>query len=145
MEIIKPMYVAEVHNSGGRSGHVKSSDGVLDMPVVMPKALGGGEDGKFTNPEQLFAAGYSACFHGAITASGKILKLNTDGAEVIARVGIGKDETNGGFALNAELNVTLPNLTQAEAQSVVDMAHSRCPYSKATRNNIEVKLTANGL
>ena len=134
---INPIYTAEVHATGGRSGHVASSDGVLDMDVSMPKELGG-KDG-YTNPEQLFAAGYAACFGGAIgaVAQGK----NVKDFKIRAKATIGKTE-EGAFGISASLEVYFPNLSQEEGQGVVEAAHQVCPYSVATRGNIEVTVSA---
>ena len=138
MEKITAMYTAEVINTGGRKGHVKSSDGILDFDVSMPSAMGG--HGGKTNPEQLFAAGYAACFNGAVgaVANGR----NIANAELTAKVGIGNDPA-GGFALTVELHGNFPNLSQEEAHKLMEDAHQACPYSKATRGNIEVTLSAN--
>jgi Ohr subfamily peroxiredoxin len=136
MQEITPFYTAEATNTGGRNGRVKSSDGVLDMDVKPPTQLGGAVDG-FTNPEQLFAAGWSACYGSALAAVGK--DLNVKDAQVTVRVSIGKTEA-GGFGLAAELRVHLPHLMPEEAQAVADKAHAVCPYSVATRGNIPVNL-----
>jgi lipoyl-dependent peroxiredoxin len=138
MEKITAVYTAEVTNTGGRKGHVKSSDGILDFDVSMPAAMGG--HGGKTNPEQLFAAGYAACFNGAVGAVAK--GRNIADAELTAKVGIGNDPA-GGFALTVELHGHFPNLSQEEAHQLMEDAHQACPYSKATRGNIEVTLTAN--
>jgi lipoyl-dependent peroxiredoxin len=138
MEKITAMYTAEATNTGGRKGHVKSSDGILDFDVSMPAALGG--HGGKTNPEQLFAAGYAACFNGAVGAVAK--GRNIADVAITAKVGIGKDST-GGFALAVELHGDFPNLSQEEGLQVMEDAHQACPYSKATRGNIEVVLSAN--
>ncbi len=139
MEKITPFYTAEATGKGGRNGSVKSSDGIIDLPVRMPSAMGG-SGGEFTNPEQLFAAGYAACFGGAIGAVAK--GRNVSEATVTTKVSIGKTES-GGFGLAVELHVQLPNLTKEEATQVVHDAHQVCPYSVATRGNIEVILFAN--
>ena len=137
MEKITAMYTAEVMNTGGRKGHVKSSDGILDMDVSMPATMGG--HGGKTNPEQLFAAGYAACFNGAVgsVAQGR----NIADAALTAKVSIGKDAT--GFGLAVELHGNFPNLSKEEAMKLMEDAHEACPYSKATRGNIEVVLSAN--
>ena len=137
MEKITALYTAEATNTGGRKGHVKSSDGILDMDVSMPAAMGG--HGGKTNPEQLFAAGYAACFNGAVgsVAQGR----NITDAALTAKVSIGKDST--GFGLAVELHGNFPNLSQEEAMKLMEDAHQACPYSKATRGNIEVTLSAN--
>ncbi len=138
MEKITAVYTAEVTNTGGRKGHVKSSDGILDFDVSMPSAMGG--HGGKTNPEQLFAAGYAACFNGAVGAVAK--GRNIADAELTAKVGIGNDPA-GGFALTVELHGNFPNLSPEEAHQLMEDAHQACPYSKATRGNIEVTLSAN--
>jgi lipoyl-dependent peroxiredoxin len=130
--ITQPLYTTDATNTGGRKGHVTTSDGVLDMDVRMP-AVGS----KYTNPEQLFAAGYASCFNGAIMAVAK--GRNVEGSEVTARVTFGKSEA-GGFGLAVTLEVKLPNLPADEAMHLVEEAHQLCPYSVATRGNIEVTL-----
>jgi lipoyl-dependent peroxiredoxin len=136
---ITPLYTATATAHGGRSGRVRSSDGVLDMPLAMPKELGG-PGGAVANPEQLFAAGYSACFESALRlVAGKAGKDVKD-ASITAAVTIGKTP-DGGFGLGVELKGKLPGLSQEEAQQLMRAAHDVCPYSKATRGNIDVKLS----
>ncbi|KAJ2815676.1 hypothetical protein GGI24_005971 [Coemansia furcata] len=137
---IKPIYTADVTATGGRNGHAVSSDKVLSVDLTLPKALGGpGEAGK-TNPEQLFAAGYSACFQGAMGLAASKLKVKLPEANAVrAVVHIGKDST-GGLGLSVELHVSAPGLDKETTQKVVDLAHTICPYSRATKDNIEVKL-----
>ncbi len=134
---IKPMYTTEVNSTGGRTGHIKSADGILDFGVSMPKEVGG--DGTKTNPEQLFAAGYAACFGGAmgVVANGR----DISGFNVNAKVSLGKSE-EGVYTIAAQLAVHIPNLSLEEAQKVVEEAHQICPYSVATRGNIEVEVKA---
>jgi Ohr subfamily peroxiredoxin len=135
---MKPLYTAVATAEGGRTGHVRSSDGVLDLGLSMPKSLGGpGGDG--TNPEQLFAAGYSACFESALRLVARAKKINVDKASITAHVTIGATDT-GGFQLAVELHAKLPGQSREEAQGLVEAAHQVCPYSNATRGNIEVKL-----
>ncbi|KAJ1739060.1 hypothetical protein LPJ78_005246 [Coemansia sp. RSA 989] len=137
---IKPMYTAEVKATGGRNGHAVSSDSVLDVGLTFPKSLGGpGLPGK-TNPEQLFAAGYAACFQGAmgLAAAGMDVKL-PESNTVTAAVHIGK-HPEGGFGLGAELRIDVPGLDKDTVQKIADKAHELCPYSRATRGNMEVKL-----
>jgi Ohr subfamily peroxiredoxin len=134
------IYTAEATSSGGgRNGHVRTSDGVLDADVKMPPELGG--PGGATNPEQLFAAAYAACFHGALrlVARNKGVQLSDD-ATIDAAVGLGKDDT--GFAVSATITAHLPGLDQTQADELVAAAHEVCPYSKATRGNVEVQLKA---
>jgi len=133
------MYTAVATATGGRNGHVKSDNGVLDLQVRMPKALGGRDDDN-TNPEQLFAVGYAACFDSALNLILKQARIKTGETSVTAKVSLGQTE-NGGFGLAVEMAVNIPNISQEEAQNFVEKAHQVCPYSNATRGNIEVKLT----
>ncbi len=122
---------------GGRDGHVSSEDGQLDLDTRPPKETGGSGEG--TNPEQLFAAGYSACFLSAVHSVGKHLGVDTTDGAVSASVGIGKLEPLG-YGLEVELDVYLPKADQSRRQEVIDLAHKTCPYSNATRGNVEVKV-----
>jgi lipoyl-dependent peroxiredoxin len=132
------LYTAVGHATGdGRNGHVHTDDGLLDLDVRIPTEMGGPGGG--TNPEQLFALGYSACFHSAIKFVAARDKLDTTDSEVSATVGIGFAES-GGFGITAELDIVLPALDRDTAQALVDRAHEVCPYSNATRGNIDVKL-----
>ena len=133
-------YTTKATATGGRDGSARSEDGVLNVKLSTPKELGGaGGDG--TNPEQLFAAGYSACFIGALKAVGAGMKIKVPAeTTVTATVGIGP-RSEGGFGITADLLVTLPGLDRAEAQKLVDAAHQVCPYSNATRGNVTVGLT----
>ncbi|KQN36558.1 organic hydroperoxide resistance protein [Sphingomonas sp. Leaf407] len=126
--------------TGGREGTAASEDGRFTAKLSTPRELGGaGGDG--TNPEQLFAAGYSACFIGALKVAGQQLKLKVpDDTQVTATVGIGP-QAAGGFGITADLRVALPGLDPADAQRLVDTAHTICPYSNATRGNVDVGLT----
>jgi osmotically inducible protein OsmC len=133
------VYTAVAHASGGgRDGHVRSEDDRLDIDTRPPKEMGGSGEG--TNPEQLFAAGYAACFLGALHAAGRELSLDTTGAEVSAEVGIGGTGT-GEFGLAVELDVYTPAVEQSQRQRVAERAHEICPYSNATRGNITVTLS----
>lgn len=136
---MKTLYTTKVTATGGRNGHVKSHNGVLDLDVKMPKALGGAND-DFANPEMLFAAGYSACFDSALNRVISLSKVQTGETTVTAEVSIGQIE-NGGFGLAVQLDVNIPGVSLEEAQSLTEKAHQICPYSNATRNNIEVKLS----
>lgn len=136
---MKTLYTTSVTAKGGRDGHVKSENGILELDVRTPKALGGASD-NFANPEMLFAAGYSACFDSALNLVIKRSKMETGETTVTARVSIGQIE-NGGFGLAVELDVNVPGVSLEEAQSLTEQAHQVCPYSNATRNNIEVKLS----
>jgi Ohr subfamily peroxiredoxin len=133
------LYTATATATGdGRNGHTASDDGILDIDVRIPKAMGG--PGGATNPEQLFAAGYAACFHSALKHVAGAEKADVDGTEVSASVSIGM-LPSGGFGLAVELDVHAPNLSHDAALALVEQAHQVCPYSNATRGNIEVKLT----
>lgn len=137
---MKTLYETRATASAGRQGQVSTDDGLLDVALAYPKAMGG--SGLATNPEQLFAAGYAACFSNAILHVAKMAKVAITEAPVSAVVGIGANES-GGFALTVALEVNL-ELPQADAESLVRHAHQVCPYSNATRNNIDVKLSVNG-
>lgn len=141
MQSIQALYTATVSTTGGRDGRAVSSDGNLDVKLSTPRELGG-QGGEATNPEQLFAAGYSACFIGALkfVASQQKQALPAD-TTVTASVGIG--QIPGGFGLEVELQVSLPGLDGDVAQSLIDAAHQVCPYSNATRGNIDVRLVLN--
>ncbi|CAM4173524.1 organic hydroperoxide resistance protein [Nocardia ninae] len=130
------LYTAEALATGdGRNGHARTTDGKVDVDLAAPKEMGG--SGQGTNPEQLFAAGYAACFHSALRLVGKQAKANIDDSAVGAKVGIGPNDA-GGFALAVTLEVSLPHLSREEAQALADKAHQVCPYSNATRGNIDV-------
>ncbi|RJG13425.1 organic hydroperoxide resistance protein [Pseudomonas cavernicola] len=138
MQTIKALYTASATATGGRDGRAVSSDGFLDVKLTTPRELGG-QGGEATNPEQLFAAGYSACFIGALkfVASQSKRQLPND-TSITGKVGIG--QIPGGFGLEVELNISLPGLEQADADALVAAAHQVCPYSNATRGNIQVSL-----
>lgn len=136
---MKTLYTTSVTAKGGRSGQVKSENGILNLEVRMPKALGGAND-DFTNPEMLFAAGYSACFDSALNRVISLSKTQTGETSVVAKVSIGQNG-DGGFGLAVELDVNIPGVAIAEAQQLTEKAHQICPYSNATRSNIEVKLS----
>lgn len=126
--------------TGGRDGRARTEDGRLEVQLATPKELGGA-GGEGTNPEQLFAAGYAACFLGALKVAGQQLKVRVPAeTSITATVGIGP-RAAGGFGITADLEVTLPGVDRAEAQKVVEAAHQICPYSNATRNNVEVGLS----
>lgn len=135
---METLYTAEATATGGREGRVVSSDGVLDMAVVMPKGLGGPGVGG-TNPEQLFAAGYAACFGSALGFVARAQKIQTGPVKITARVSIGK--AGAGFGLAVELQGHFPDLSREQAEALMHAAHQVCPYSNATRNNIEVRLS----
>jgi Ohr subfamily peroxiredoxin len=132
------LYTAIAHaTGGGRDGHVRSEDDRLDLDTRPPKEMGGTGDG--TNPEQLFAAGYAACFLSAIHGTAKRLGVDSKDAQVSASVGIGKTSDTA-FGLSVELDVFLPQVPEDKRQELVDAAHQTCPYSNATRGNVEVTL-----
>ncbi|MCA0970546.1 organic hydroperoxide resistance protein [Halobacillus litoralis] len=133
----KALYTAKATAQGGRKGTVTSSDGTIDFELSMPKALGGQEKEGSTNPEQLFAAGYSACFDSALQLVASQAKKSIESV-ITANVSIGKD--GEGFGLAVQLDVEISGVTQEEAEQLVEKAHQVCPYSRATRNNIEVTL-----
>ena len=137
MSLEKTVYTAKAKATGGRDGRATSSDEILDVKLAVPQEMGGAGGG--TNPEQLFAAGYSACFLGAMkfVASRDKLNISKD-AYIEGEVGIGPIPT--GFCIEAKLNIHLEGMDQAEAQKLVDAAHIVCPYSNATRGNIDVTL-----
>jgi len=137
----KILYTATATAKGGRAGHIHSSDGVLDFDLKVPKELGG-PGGTGSNPEQLFAAGYAACFEGAMrfVAGQRKVQVPAD-TQVTAHVGIGPREPTG-FGIAVQLEVSLPGLDRAVAQDLVDTAHRDiCPYSHATRGNVDVTIT----
>jgi Ohr subfamily peroxiredoxin len=132
----KPLYTAHASNLGGRQGSVKTDDGAIDLAIAMPKGLGGA-GGAGTNPEQLFAAGYSACFGSAVAFIAGQKKLTTGPVRIDAEVTIGTI-ASGGFGLAVKLVAHIPELPRAEAEALVAAAHQVCPYSNATRGNIVV-------
>lgn len=137
---IHVLYQTSATAVGGRDGRARSSDGKLEVQLSIPRELGG-PGGPGTNPEQLFAAGYSACFLGALRVAGKELDLPVSAeTSVTATVGIGP-RPEGGFGINASLAISLPGLDAEDAKRLVESAHRVCPYSNATRNNVEVVLT----
>ena len=128
-----------VTSTGGRDGRVRSADGFIDLQVAIPKEMGG--PGGKTNPEELFAAGYAACFHSAVKRVAAERKVAIGNSLVEAHVGIGPGDSGPGFTLAVELRVVLPVADTDAAKQVVQAAHVLCPYSNATRGNIEVKLS----
>lgn len=133
----KVLYTAEATSTGdGRNGHVKSSDGRLDFDVRMPPEMGGNGEG--TNPEQLFAAGYSACFHSALRLVSRRARVDPGDSTVTAHVGIGPE--GEAFGLVVTLVIQMPGVDREKARELADAAHQVCPYSRATRGNISVEL-----
>src|ERR1044071_3252377 len=138
----KTLYTAEATITGGRAeGHGKTTDGALEVDLRLPAEMGG--QGGGTNPEQLFAVGYAACFEGAIGAVARRAKLETGDAVIDSKVSLHPNEARG-FDLSVQLDVTLPSVDAEQAVELVKAAHQVCPYSNATRGNIPVTLTANG-
>jgi len=136
---VQVLYTAEAVATGaGRAGEVRSSDGVIDEQLAIPKELGG-PGGDATNPEQLFAAGYAACFNSALALVARQAKVEMSSSEVTARVGIGP-QSGSGFGLTVTLVVDIPNVDKAIAEDLAAKAHMVCPYSNATRGNIEVEV-----
>ena len=141
IQLEKVLYTAKAHTTGGREGRSVTDDGLLNVQLAPPKELGG--KGGATNPEQLFAAGYSACFMGALKHVAGIRKVTVPAdASIDASVDIGPIPQ--GFGIAVQMKISLPGLDRAVAQDLVDAAHQVCPYSNATRGNVEVTLTANG-
>ena len=133
------IYTAEALSTGaGRNGHVRTADGILDFDVAVPKEMGGA--GGAPNPELLFAAGYAACFHSALQGVARAAKVSLGDSSVGSRVGIGPNDA-GGYGLTVHLEVVIPDLPHDQAQQLADQAHLVCPYSNATRGNIEVTVS----
>lgn len=140
---MKAMYTAVATAHGGREGQVESDDGALALTLATPKAMGGaGKAG--TNPEQLFAAGYAACFQSAMLFVAGQQKIDASGSTVTGHVSIGPNEKGAGFMIGVRHMVTLPNLDQAAAEKLVHDAHQVCPYSNATRGNVDVEFEVHG-
>ena len=135
------LYRTSATSTGGRVGSSRSSDGNLAVTLTSPKELGG-DGAAGTNPEQLFAAGYSACFLGALkAAAGKEKVKIPEDATITATVGVGPREDGKGFGITAALEIHIPGMDKAQAEDLVQKAHVICPYSEATRGNVDVKLT----
>ncbi len=135
---MKTLYTAEALATGdGRDGQVRSSDRRLDVALASPAELGG--DGNGTNPEQLFAAGYAACFHSALRVAARRRKADVSGSTVSAKVDLGANGA-GGYGIGVRMDIGLPQLDPAAAREIVDAAHLICPYSNATRGNISVEM-----
>ena len=135
---MEKVYTAVVTAKGGRNGHIRSSDGIIDLDLKKPTEMGG--EGGYTNPEQLFAGAYGACYLGALGTMAK--KDNVDVSEATAEVHVSFNKDDNAYALSAELHVHIPGLSLNETQQLADKAHRACPYSKAVRGNIEVKVLA---
>ena len=140
MQTIKALYTATATATGGRDGRAVSSDGFLDVKLTTPRELGG-QGGEATNPEQLFAAGYAACFESAVCFVAREQKVALTETAVTAQVGVGP-RSAGGFGLTVALKVALPGVDRAVAEKLVAFAHENiCPYSHATRGNVDVSVT----
>ena len=137
------LYTANVITRGGRTGTVENTNGSLKLHLSSPSGMGG-HNGSGTNPEELFAAGYAACFGGAVQYAAGQKKIETGDVLVEAQVGIGPSTDKEGFEVSVALEITLPKLSQQDAEALVAEAHRICPYSNATRGNVDVKLTAHG-
>lgn len=131
------LFTSSATAKNGRDGHVRSDDGLIDLDLVNP--AGGKSDKKGSNPEQLFAAGYAACFDGALNHVARTKKKKID-SEITADVSFMKDDADGGFKIGVTLNIRIEGVSPEDAQELAEAAHEFCPYSKATRGNIEVKL-----
>jgi Ohr subfamily peroxiredoxin len=139
MSTIEAVYTASATATGdARNGHVRSVDGVLDFDLAVPKEMGG-PGGALSNPEQLFAAGYAACFHGALKRVASQQKITLTDSAVTVDVGIGSNG-NGGFGLTVAIEIEVPGVDTATAQQLIEAAHQVCPYSNATRGNMQVTL-----
>jgi Ohr subfamily peroxiredoxin len=137
---LKRLYTAEALASGeGRDGSARTKDGKLDVNLASPQELGGSGEG--TNPEQLFAAGYAACFHSALRVVGRQAKADLTDSAVAAKIHFGALEDRGGYGLAAELEIALPALDRGTAEALMAKAHTICPYSNVTRGNMDVGLT----
>jgi Ohr subfamily peroxiredoxin len=134
---LKILYTAHATSTGGRNGHTESSDGLVKVDLTVPKVMGGPGKAGATTPEDLFAAGYAACFGSACDFMGTQLKLKPASVKIESSVGIGQLST-GGFGLKVDLVATLAGLSQADAEKVVAAGHSVCPYSNAIKGNVEV-------
>ncbi|KAA9332049.1 organic hydroperoxide resistance protein [Hymenobacter busanensis] len=137
---IEKIFTAQAKAQGGRDGQVTTNDNVLSVALSTPKAMGGPGKAGATNPEQLFAAGYAACFEGALGVAARQAQVRLEGVTVEAFIGFGKAE-DGGYGISADLHVNIPGVEQGQAEDLVAAAHQICPYSRATRGNIEVALT----
>jgi Ohr subfamily peroxiredoxin len=141
MTLSKDLYTAHATATGGREGHSASDDGVLDVDLAVPKEMGG--PGGATNPEQLFAAGYAACFQSALGTVGRRQKVDTSQSRVSTEVTLGV-APEGAFGLRVGIHVSIPGVGAETAQQLTEAAHQVCPYSNATRGNVEVALSADG-
>jgi osmotically inducible protein OsmC len=144
MDTIKPLFTATATATGGRNGHTEAHDGTVKADLSVPKAMGGPGKPGTTTPEHLFAAGYAACFGGALDFTGKQHKKNAAGASITCAVSVGPRD-GGGFGISVRMTVEDKSLPQAELAALVHEAHEKiCPYSHATRNNVDVQFEVRG-
>ena len=137
---MEAIYTASATATGdGRNGHVRSADGVLDFDLAVPKEMGG-PGGALTHPEELFAAGYAACVHSALKAAARLAKVTLTDTAITIDVGVGRND-QGGFGLKAAIEAEINGVDEADARRLLESAHQLCPYSNATRGNIEVQLS----
>lgn len=138
---VQVLYTASATATGdGRTGHVRSSDGVLDFDLAVPKEMGG-SGGALTNPEELFAAGYAACFHSALRGIARREKITLEDTAITVDVGIGKRDEGPGYGLTVTIEAEIPSVDEDTARRLLAEAHQVCPYSNATRGNVDVTLT----
>jgi Ohr subfamily peroxiredoxin len=142
VKLEKILYTAEAVVEGGREGHGRTSDGRLDVKLSIPESMGG-DGGEGTNPEELFAVGYAACFQSALLGVARGRKLDASDSRILSRVGIGPTG-EGGFTLQVSLDLHAPRVSREDASELMARAHERCPYSNATRGNIDVSLMVDG-
>ncbi|SHK87480.1 organic hydroperoxide resistance protein [Hymenobacter psychrotolerans] len=140
MKIVEKFFTAQAKAKGGRDGQVTTENNALAVSLSTPKEMGGPGKAGATNPEQLFAAGYAACFEGALGVAARQASVKLDGVTVEAFIGFGKAE-DGGYGISADLHINIPGVEQGQAEQLVEAAHGICPYSRATKGNIEVRLT----
>ena len=137
---MEALYTASATATGdGRNGHVRSADGILDFDLAVPKEMGG-PGGALTNPEELFAAGYAACFHSALKAAARLAKVTLADTAITIDIGVGRNE-QGGFGLKAAIEAEINGVDEETARQLLETAHQLCPYSNATRGNIDVQLS----
>ena len=136
---VQPIFTAHATSTGGRNGHASADDGLISVDLSVPKAMGGPGKPNTTTPEHLFAAGYAACLGGAIDYQATLLKIKPSSLEVKPGVTIGKSD-DGGFGLAVELDVAVGGLSEEDAKKIVEAGHAFCPYSKAIKGNVDVKL-----
>ncbi|WP_201987453.1 organic hydroperoxide resistance protein [Hymenobacter rubidus] len=137
---IEKIFTAQALTKGGREGKVTTNDNALNLDLSTPKEMGGAGKAGTTNPEQLFAAAYASCFEGALGVAARQAKVKLENVTVEAFIGFGKAE-DGGYGVSADLHINIPGMAQTQAEELVEAAHGICPYSRATKGNIEVTLS----